>query len=231
MLLIFFSTAVHAAVYAVDEVMGTTEIVSSQGVRRTVIEETPSEVSDSTTTPVTEVLEEREETPLPVVPVVPFFSQFTDIHNTSWQKVGCGIASLAMLIEYYVPGEVGVDTLLGEGIASHAYLDTAGWTHQGLVNLAIKHGLTGSPHYLGDKDADTAFALFSKEVARGPVMASVHYTFEPTNPIPHLVIVTGIADGKVHYNDPAESTGGGSITIHAFKKAWKQKYIVIRPGL
>ncbi len=55
-----------------------------------------------------------------LVPVVPFYSQFSDITSATWQKVGCGIASLAMLIEYYNPGVVTVDTLLEEGIAADA---------------------------------------------------------------------------------------------------------------
>jgi ABC-type bacteriocin/lantibiotic exporter with double-glycine peptidase domain len=57
----------------------------------------------------------------------------------------------------------------------------------------------------------------------------VHYTFEPTNPIPHLVVITGVQDGMVHYNDPAEEFGGGTLSVEKFKAAWKQKYIVIRP--
>jgi len=57
---------------------------------------------------------------------------------------------------------------------------------------------------------------------------SVHYTFKPTNPIPHLVIVTGVEDGKVYYNDPAEKSGNGSISIEQFQSAWKKRYIAIR---
>jgi len=34
---------------------------------------------------------------------VPFYSQFVDISAPAWKKVGCGIASLAMIIDFYKP--------------------------------------------------------------------------------------------------------------------------------
>src|SRR3989344_8293245 len=49
------------------------------------------------------------------VRTVPFYSQFSDIRDAKWQKLGCGIADLAMLIEFYKPGMVSVNTLLKEG--------------------------------------------------------------------------------------------------------------------
>ncbi len=161
---------------------------------------------------------------------VPFFSQFADISSQKWQKVGCGIASLAMLIDYYKPNEVTVEGLLGEGIAAHAYLDTDGWIHQGLIALAQEHGLTGSTHDLSSETMSNAFTQLTRTVRTGPVMVSVHYTFEPTNPIPHLVVVTGVDDEHVYYNDPAEPSGNGSISTTKFKRAWKQRYIAIRPA-
>jgi hypothetical protein len=89
--------------------------------------------------------------------------------------------------------------------------------------------LDGESYSLQHLSADVAFSKFSSVVAEGPVMASVHYTFEPTNPIPHLVVITGVRDGQVFYNDPAEEAGGGSLSIEKFQRAWKQRYIEIRP--
>jgi predicted double-glycine peptidase len=59
-------------------------------------------------------------------------------------------------------------------------------------------------------------------------MASVHYTFQKSNPIPHLVIINGIENEKVYYNDPAEKNGGGSISVTQFQSAWKKRYIEFR---
>ena len=57
----------------------------------------------------------------PVIPDVPFYSQFKDITSSSWQKVGCGVTSLAMVIDYYKPDAVSVNTLLKQGITSGSY--------------------------------------------------------------------------------------------------------------
>lgn len=157
---------------------------------------------------------------------VPFFSQFKDITSPKWQKVGCGIASLAMIIEYYKPDSVSVDTLLTEGIAEGAYSD-AGWTYKGLIDVSRKYGFSGESHDLAGNSS--AFTEFEKAVKKGPVIASVYYTFEPGNPIPHLVVVSKIEGDTVYYNDPAEQEGGGHISIQAFKKAWKQRYIEVYP--
>jgi uncharacterized protein YvpB len=160
---------------------------------------------------------------------VPFYSQFTDITSPQWQKVGCGIASVAMLIDYYSDEAVSVDDLLTSGIESGAFNEEAGWSHAGLIALAKPYGISGDSHslaHLSTEDAMNALAIILKD---GPVMASVHYTFEPTNPIPHLVVITGTKDDRVYYNDPAETSGNNSITVEKFTNAWKKRYIEIRP--
>lgn len=166
---------------------------------------------------------------LPTIPSVPFYSQFSDITSPVWQKVGCGIASLTMVIDYYVPNAVSVNTLLVRGIASGAYQKNAGWIHKGLVDLSRKYKLDGNTYDLSKLDSKKAFAMFSDYLKDGPVIVSVHYKFEPKNPIPHLVVITGIKDGVVYYNDPAAKTGAKQISTADFLKAWKQKFIVIRP--
>lgn len=167
--------------------------------------------------------------PAPTVPTVPFYSQFADISDPSWRKLGCGIASVAMLIDYHTDAEVSVDTLLARGIDNGAYLQNAGWTHAGLVNLARPYGLSGGSVGLHHLTPDAALAELTRALAVAPVMASVHYTFEPTNPIPHLVVITGIEGDTVFYNDPAEATGGGTISVEKFQRAWKQRYIELVP--
>lgn len=159
---------------------------------------------------------------------VPFYSQFNDISDPEWQKVGCGIASLAMLIDYYEPA-VSVDKLLGEGVSAGAYLDSAGWTYAGLISVAKKYGVTGQSFDLAGQGMENAFAKFESAVEEGPVMASVYYTFTPGHPIPHLVVVNDVKDGMVYYNDPAEPAGGGTISVAAFKAAWKKRYIEFWP--
>jgi ABC-type bacteriocin/lantibiotic exporter with double-glycine peptidase domain len=163
------------------------------------------------------------------VPTVPFYSQFKDISSTDWQKRGCGIASLAMLIDFYKPGTTAPNTLLAEGIKSGAYISDAGWSHQGLANLAAKHGLAGKTYDLSALGSETAFAQFEAIVADGPVMVSIHYKFDPLSTIPHLVVINGIDGDTIYYNDPAAQTGAKTISTADFIKGWKKRFITVRP--
>lgn len=159
---------------------------------------------------------------------VPFYSQFTDITAVSWKKVGCGIASLAMLVDYYKPA-VSVDTLLAQGIASGAYLQNAGWTYKGLIGVAEKYGLQGASYDLGTSGQQSAFAEFKTHLKDGPVMASIHYKFDPKSTIPHLVVINKIVGDMVYYNDPAADKGDKQISVAGFLGAWKKRFIVLRP--
>lgn len=169
-----------------------------------------------------------EDAPI-AIPQVPFYSQFNDISAPEWRKLSCGIADLAMIINFYQPGAVSADALLEEGIVAGAYINGAGWSHQGLVNLARAYGLTGSTYDLSNLDMDAAFAELEKFLKNGPVIASVYYTFDPNSPIPHLVVINGVKDGSVYYNDPAGKAANEKISIDDFMRGWKKRFIVIRP--
>jgi ABC-type bacteriocin/lantibiotic exporter with double-glycine peptidase domain len=160
---------------------------------------------------------------------VPFYSQFKDITSSKWQKVGCGIADLTMIVDFYKPGATTVNNLLQQGIAAGAYDYNAGWIYAGLIGLSKKYGLDGAYYDLTKLGAKAAYARLEGELAKGPVIASVHYKFDPASTIPHLVVLNGIKDGQVYYNDPAASAGGRVISKAAFQRAWKQKIIAIRP--
>ncbi len=189
-------------------------------------------ISDATT-PQTDIKEETKITKQKKTnkhTQTPFYSQFDDITDPSWKKVGCGIASLAMIIEFYNPGEVSVDNLLAEGIKSGAYLNDAGWIHKGLIDLAKKYGLSGNTHDLSKLSTQKALLKLENTLDNGPVMVSVHYTFDPQNPIPHLVVINKIVNDTVYYNDPSEKAGNGSISTTKFLNSWKKRYIEIRPA-
>jgi predicted double-glycine peptidase len=166
---------------------------------------------------------------VPDIRSVPFFSQFVDISSLSWKKVGCGITGLAMIIEYYKPGTASVNTLLVAGIRDGAYLRGQGWSHAGLIKVSQRYGFSGKAHNLSKKPGFAAFAQLKEDAKNGPVLASVHYKMEPDNPIPHIVVINDIDNDTVYYNDPATIGGGTKIGIADFLKAWKRKFIVIRP--
>jgi hypothetical protein len=114
-------------------------------------------------------------------------------------------------------------------VKAGAYDTNAGWTYKGLIGLAGAYGLGGNSYDLSGASKDAALAKFKAALADGPVIASVHYTFDPKNPIPHLVVITAIDGDTVYYNDPAATAGGKSITLSKFVASWKQRFIVIRP--
>jgi predicted double-glycine peptidase len=161
---------------------------------------------------------------------VPFYSQFSDISAPKWQKVGCGITDLAMIIDYYKPGAVTAESLLHEGIAADAYDYSAGWKYQGLIDLSKRYGLTGSYYSVRDLSDSAAFARLTADVQKGPVIVSVHYQFNPKSTIPHLVVIDGIVGDTVYYNDPAAKAGQKTIAADDFLKAWKKRVIVIGPA-
>lgn len=160
---------------------------------------------------------------------VPFYSQLKDIQSPDWRKRGCGVASLAMLIEYYKPGTVSVNTLLKQAIVSGAYLQNAGWKHRDLALLSKKYGLSGQNYDLSGSTKDVAFAEISEFLKDGPVMASIYYKFDPKSTIPHLVVINNIVGDTVYYNDPAEENAGKQISTDDFRKGWKKRFIVVRP--
>lgn len=162
-------------------------------------------------------------------PTVPFYSQFKDIQSLSWKKNGCGIASLAMLIEFYKPGTVSVDKLLTQAIVAGAYKQDAGWKHRELALLSKKYGLEGKNYDLSNSDKKVAFAEFKDFLEDGPVIASVYNKFDPKSTIPHLVVINGIKGDTVYYNDPAAATAGKEISTADFLKGWKKRFIVVRP--
>jgi ABC-type bacteriocin/lantibiotic exporter with double-glycine peptidase domain len=166
-----------------------------------------------------------------VVATVPFFSQFRDIESPQWQKVGCGITSLAMIIDFYEPHAVSANALLKQGVAAGAYDYNAGWIYAGLIGLSKHYGLDGSYYNLTTLDTAAAYAELAKHLETGPVIASVHYKFDPKSTIPHLVVLNNIEGDTIYYNDPAAKTGEKSISKSAFLKAWKKKIIEIRPAV
>jgi ABC-type bacteriocin/lantibiotic exporter with double-glycine peptidase domain len=161
---------------------------------------------------------------------VPFFSQFRDIESPKWQKVGCGIASLAMIVDFYKPQAVSANALLKEGVAAGAYDYNAGWIYAGLIDLSKRYGLDGAYYNLTTLNTEAAYAALAKHLATGPVIASVHYKFDPKSTIPHLVVLDRIEGDTIYYNDPAAKSGDKSISKADFLKGWKKKIIEIRPS-
>ena len=92
-----------------------------------------------------------------------------------------------------------------------------------LLSIAQKNGLNGQAVYA------VSFDTLVQAVEEGPVIVSVDYSMTAQNTIPHLIVVTDIKDGLVHYNNPASLSGGETILADNFKMTWKKNYIEIKP--
>jgi hypothetical protein len=174
---------------------------------------------------------------------VPFSSQYTDLGHHEWRARGCGIASLHMVLGYWhtldeynqLPK---LDELLERGRAIGAYREGVGWTHTGLVNLACEYGYNGfnadfAPQGPTPMSAELAWRNLAEELARGPVLASVYAGLDAARGGGHIVVVTGMQDGLVRFNDPEEISareGQRILALDIFLSAFKRRYIVIRPA-
>jgi hypothetical protein len=173
---------------------------------------------------------------------VPFISQYADLGDHEWRARGCGIASLAMVMAFWHSRNAAyrsgsLDGVLRAGLSCGAYREGIGWTHAGLVATARIFGYDGfnadyaakSPH---PKTAQEAWDLLQLELRTGPVLASVFSGLDPSRGGGHIVVVTGCADGLVTFNDPEALTameGQRVLALEAFLRAFKLRYIVIRP--
>lgn len=167
--------------------------------------------------------------PVPTMPYsVPLFSQISDISSVPWQQKGCGVAGVAMIVEFYKPKTTTVDKILAEALKAGAYVKNVGWSHSGLASLAVKHGLVGKTIDLSTYKNDAALSHFKDIVKEGPVIASIHRGFNPKSPYGHLVVVTGFDDKLVYFNDPGKHDGIRTVAVADFIKGWKKRLIVIR---
>lgn len=160
---------------------------------------------------------------------VPLYSQISDISSVEWQQKGCGVADLAMIIEFYKPKTTSVQKVLEEALSGGAYEKNVGWKHDGLAALAVKHGLVGRTYDLSSLDKNTAFSQFQDIIKEGPAVASIHRGFNPKSPFGHLVVITGFDENFIYYNDPGKHDGIRKVSVTEFMKGWKKRLIVVRP--
>lgn len=119
-----------------------------------------------------------------------------------WSDRACGVACVAMILEFATGEPVSVVDLLHEGRDRGAYCER-GWLHAGLAELLVSRGISASAEQVESVD-DLAPVVR----AGSPVIASVTLQFPlDGSKGGHLVLVKGVtceADRVtgVHFNDP-----------------------------
>lgn len=159
---------------------------------------------------------------------VPALSQYLDLDDTTWQGRACGVISLAMLLNYHGL-EIDSNELLKDAFASECYLGGIGWKHKELARLAERFELQAKNFDWATLEETVAFEQMLQALQKGPILASIHHTFDPQKG-GHLIVVTGLEDNTVFYNDPdakERSEIKKSIPVDVFRHGWKKRIIEI----
>lgn len=182
---------------------------------------------------------------------VPYQSQIP--LETTEDKRWCGLASLSMVIGYYLKDSAPPAQELVEKYAQD--LEESGFTHQFLINIARDYNLRGfrkswwaSPgdqtliekfRAEGENDQDIKdwsdtnleegiFTIKSSIEKNCPVIVSVSPEFSPSNST-HLIVLVGYEDDNLIIHDPYKKGEGYKISEDEFKKFWLKQAIFIRP--
>jgi predicted double-glycine peptidase len=173
---------------------------------------------------------------------VPFISQHVGIGDHQWKWRGCGVASLAMAMAYWHQKSAGnaseaLDALIEKGLAIGAYREGVGWVHAGLVALAQHYGYRAEAFDYADKGKTPktmaeAWELLAAALSKGPVLVSVFPGLNPERGGGHIVLVTGMDDQLVYFNDPEELTendGKRLVALSVFEHGFKRRFITVTP--
>lgn len=168
---------------------------------------------------------------------VPAYSQYQDITEQSVQQKSCGIVSLYMVLLFWSQRGVlsrtlpSVNDFVKEGFAfENAYTAGVGWRHKELAMIAQEYGLEGYNVDDAQRDIEEAWGKIEEAVIAGPVIVSVYKNLDPSQGGGHLVVVTGIRDGMVQYNDPGAKTKeevSRTAQTEIFLRGWKKRSVVV----
>lgn len=159
------------------------------------------------------------------------YSQYLDLKKTTWQKSGCGIASLGMVINFYKPKKkIDLNELYQKGLDLGGYLKGVGWRHQGIVDLAKNYSFKESKAFdLAADSLEKASKKLKQQLKKGPVIVSVYSKFI-VGRNGHLVVLMGLNDDAALVLNPdtrSRAKIACEIPLNLFWPAWKKRFIVI----
>lgn len=161
------------------------------------------------------------------------YSQFLDVQKKGWKIRACGVASLAMVLDYYGKTRTSIDSLIDHGISIGAHNKELGWIHSGIVNIANHKGFIGERFDWSNIDKEIAFQKINSFLCEGPIIASIHKNFNPKLS-GHLVVIKTKNKTHVSVLDPIARKREHierSVPINIFLTGWKKRIIVIRPNI
>ena len=173
------------------------------------------------------------------IPDEVLLSQYLDLKNKNWQKAGCGVVSLLMLMRYLQAGGKNsnqrlpsADKLYQVGLNRRAYIKGVGWRHSGLVGLAKIYGFKNTKRYdLSKMSFDQSLTKLKLELKTDPVLVSVFSKYEPGRG-GHLVVLLSLSKTVAEVLDPdtkVQSAVYRKLSAQKFLSAYKSRFITVRP--
>lgn len=127
---------------------------------------------------------------------VPVYDQWKDAENDEWTYRSCSICALKTILVFKDKenGDLTIMSLIKEGLGLDGYAQGIGWKHQGLVDIARKHGveLKFQKHFFAGDDKLKGLDFINKNILKGhPVMASIMNRSKDGG---HMIVVHGFED-------------------------------------
>ena len=135
-----------------------------------------------------------------------------------WQKNGCGIACVAMVLARAGKKCIPED-LAKEALALNGYLEGVGWRHTALARTITNHGVPAYAQEFTSPDKNTTLRTIGLQkiqkqaIAAIPSIISVCRNFKPNAQTTHLVVVVGFNQQNFIIDDPDHTHGAANIQI------------------
>ncbi|MEK7531717.1 MAG: papain-like cysteine protease family protein [Patescibacteria group bacterium] len=165
--------------------------------------------------------------------LVPFHSQY-EISNREWNTRSCGMASLAMVIEFLGSPRVDLFSLVEEGREKGGYQLNIGWKHDYFLQKAKEEGFVGVREEKMNIEEGVLKLQSALEKGVAPIVSGRKRFFGEER-ASHLVVLTGFGgEGKDFYflyHDPEmldEHRGAyRKVSLSDFKNDWRKMAIFL----
>ena len=172
--------------------------------------------------------------------IVPYYSQKINVSDPYWKERACGVLCLKMVLDFLGTKTPALDEFIQLGVSAGAYGEW-GWTHTGLVSVAMSLGVVMERKEFRSQDPVEAEKLLNEGInelvssleKEKPVLISAIKKWIETKKF-HMVVLVGFEmdEGVLkgfYYHDPDAYTEGEGenqfVPIETFKKHWRRMAI------
>src|SRR5258708_3057823 len=124
---------------------------------------------------------------------VPYYSQFVEISDPEWQNRACGMASLKMVLDFYVPKTPSLYHMVLRGKEEGGYTPS-GWLHDYSLKVAGAYGFEAKREE--KMEIESSLVRFKESLSRGePVIVSIFRNFSEKTKF-HQAVLTGFEEAN-----------------------------------